>query len=224
MPTYTIAPYEQRQYFDDNGNPVAGGFVYAYLAGTSTPATTYADSAGTPNANPIPLDSAGRCRMYLDIIAYKFIVKDLNLVPVGLTMDQVFGVPTSGLFGGIPLSVFAFGGQNTAPITATGYGSALHPGTGLFSADSAHLPGVYALQATGQIDISGTLNIAIVDLSSGSPNTPLAVVPITSQTVTVNTSGAITFGAPGIDRLYGIKTIVTANTGFAWAATLMRFS
>lgn len=49
------------QFLDDSGNPLAGGKVYYYEAGTTTLQTTYSDSAGTtPNANPLTLDSAGR--------------------------------------------------------------------------------------------------------------------------------------------------------------------
>jgi hypothetical protein len=64
--------------FDANGNPLAGGKVYTYLAGTLTPRATYTDQGGlTPNANPVILDSAGRADIWLDDSAsYKFIVKD----------------------------------------------------------------------------------------------------------------------------------------------------
>lgn len=49
------------QFFDNNGVPLAGGKLYTYAAGTTTPATTYTSSSGaTPHANPIILDSAGR--------------------------------------------------------------------------------------------------------------------------------------------------------------------
>ena len=49
------------QFFDDNGVPLAGGKIYTYLSGTTTPATTYTSSTGaTANTNPIVLDAAGR--------------------------------------------------------------------------------------------------------------------------------------------------------------------
>ncbi len=49
------------QFFDNNGVPLAGGLLYTYAAGTTTPAVTYTSNSGaTPNANPIVLDSAGR--------------------------------------------------------------------------------------------------------------------------------------------------------------------
>ena len=51
------------QFLTDSGNPLAGGNLYTYAAGTTTPATTYSTRActpGTENANPIKLDAYGR--------------------------------------------------------------------------------------------------------------------------------------------------------------------
>ena len=49
------------QYFLDNGNLNAGGFVYTYENDLTTPKLTYSDEALTvPNSNPILLDSSGR--------------------------------------------------------------------------------------------------------------------------------------------------------------------
>jgi len=50
-----------QQYFDNNGDPLAGGKVYFYEAGTTTPKNTYTDQGGlTANANPVILDASGR--------------------------------------------------------------------------------------------------------------------------------------------------------------------
>lgn len=47
-------------FVDANGDPLSGGLLYVYLAGSATPATTYQDDGGTtPNANPIVLNSNG---------------------------------------------------------------------------------------------------------------------------------------------------------------------
>lgn len=58
--TYTLAPVAKQQFFDSNGDPVPGGKLCTYLAGTTTAATTYLDTAGTQNTNPIMLNAAGR--------------------------------------------------------------------------------------------------------------------------------------------------------------------
>jgi hypothetical protein len=67
------------QFFDNNGVPLAGGLLYTYAAGTTTPLATYTTSAGNiANTNPIVLDSAGRVpnEIWLtSTLAYKFLLK-----------------------------------------------------------------------------------------------------------------------------------------------------
>tara|TARA_R110002126_G_scaffold167996_1_gene316483 strand:+ start:391 stop:2112 length:1722 start_codon:yes stop_codon:yes gene_type:complete len=67
------------QFFDNNGVPLAGGLIYTYAAGTTTPQTTYTTITGNiANANPIVLDSAGRVpnEIWLtSTLVYKFLVK-----------------------------------------------------------------------------------------------------------------------------------------------------
>lgn len=55
-------PQFDTQFFDANGQPLSSGKVYAYYDGTTNPAPTY-NQNGILNANPIILDSAGRCDM-----------------------------------------------------------------------------------------------------------------------------------------------------------------
>ena len=84
-----LSPNFIQQFFDDNGAPLASGKVYTYAAGGSTPKTTYTDqSGGTPNANPIILDSAGRAAIWINSDSYKFVVKDANDVLIR-TIDDV---------------------------------------------------------------------------------------------------------------------------------------
>ena len=51
------------QFFDDNGDPLVDGFLKFVESGTNnTDKDTSADVNETiPNANPVPLDGAGRC-------------------------------------------------------------------------------------------------------------------------------------------------------------------
>ena len=67
------------QFFDNNGNPLTGGLLYTYDAGSTTPRTTYTSSSGaTANTNPIVLDSAGRVdeQVWLDTsYTYKFVLQ-----------------------------------------------------------------------------------------------------------------------------------------------------
>jgi len=64
------------QFFDNNGDPLNGGKLYTYAAGTVMPKATYTNEGGaTPNANPIVLDSAGRSVVFLSG-SYKFRLED----------------------------------------------------------------------------------------------------------------------------------------------------
>ena len=64
------------QFFNNDGTVLAGGKLYTYIAGTSTPKTSYTTSAGNiAHANPIILDSAGRVpggEIWLTSGSYKF--------------------------------------------------------------------------------------------------------------------------------------------------------
>lgn len=52
----------KKQYFDQNGNPLAGGFVNFYQPGTTTRVNTYQDPSLTIlNSNPVTLDANGQC-------------------------------------------------------------------------------------------------------------------------------------------------------------------
>jgi hypothetical protein len=78
-----LAPVFKQQFFDNNGAVLAGGKLYSYLAGTTTAQATYANAAGTVNANPVVLDSAGRADVWLDpTIAYKLVLQDVNGVQI----------------------------------------------------------------------------------------------------------------------------------------------
>ena len=75
---YSLSPWLKPRFFITGTNrPLAGGLLYTYLAGTTTNATTYSDDGGTPNTNPIVLNSDGECDLYLDdAVSYRFILKN----------------------------------------------------------------------------------------------------------------------------------------------------
>ena len=81
------------QFFDNSGNPLSGGKIYSYEAGTSTPLPTYTSSTGiTAHTNPIILDSAGRVpsggEIWNEIRLYKFVLKTSLEVTLA-TFDNV---------------------------------------------------------------------------------------------------------------------------------------
>lgn len=84
------------QFFDSNGVILSGGKLHTYDAGTTTPRTTFTNSTGgTPHANPIVLDSAGRVpggEIWLTAgAAYKFALYT-SLDVLIATYDNISGV------------------------------------------------------------------------------------------------------------------------------------
>ena len=98
MPTVTLSIFGGvgSQFFDSSGNPLAGGKIYSYQAGTTTPLATYTSSSGNiAHTNPIILDSAGRVPSGGEIwIAasslYKFVLASSTDVVIA-TYDNVGG-------------------------------------------------------------------------------------------------------------------------------------
>lgn len=109
------------QFFDNNGDPLSGGKLFTYSAGTTTPRVTYTSSSGSiPHTNPIILDAAGRVpggEIWLtDGVEYKFTVTTSTNVLIG-TYDDV--VSTSTIDNNAPfVAVSDYGAINTASLLA----------------------------------------------------------------------------------------------------------
>ena len=62
---FGLLPPLKAQFFDDNGNPLSGGLLYSYIAGSTTPVDTYTDATGgSTNTNPIVLDARGEADVW----------------------------------------------------------------------------------------------------------------------------------------------------------------
>lgn len=83
------------QFFDNDGNVLAGGKIYTYIAGSSTPKTAYTTSAGNiAHTNPIILDSAGRVptgEIWLNGGLYKFVINTSTDTLIG-SYDNISGL------------------------------------------------------------------------------------------------------------------------------------
>jgi len=89
------------QFFDSNGTPLAGGLLYVYTAGTTTPATTWTTSAGTvANTNPIVMNAAGRTPFEIWLnsgVTYKFALYTSTNVLIG-TYDNIPAIDDPTVF------------------------------------------------------------------------------------------------------------------------------
>lgn len=89
------------QFLDNSGNPLAGGKLYTYTAGSTTPRASYTTSAGsTPHTNPIVLDSYGRIPSGGEVwlteeVSYKFVLYT-SLDVLLATWDNIAGMTSTG--------------------------------------------------------------------------------------------------------------------------------
>ena len=91
MPAFLFSSPRFRA-FDANGDSLAGGKLYAFAAGTSTPKTTFQDQAKVAShAHPIVLDSNGEAEIWLDTGTYK-IRLDNSADVTQWTVDLVQGI------------------------------------------------------------------------------------------------------------------------------------
>jgi hypothetical protein len=92
-----LTPMPVMQFFDDNGDPLAGGKLYTYEAGTTTPLATYTDEGGgTANTNPVILDAAGRANIWLattDLYYWELEDADGNQIWTADNIGEVTGAP-----------------------------------------------------------------------------------------------------------------------------------
>ena len=123
------------QFFTTTGLPLAGGKIYTYQAGSSTPLATYTDNTATvANANPIVLGSDGRPADEIWLTYgynYKFVLKTADDSTIQ-TYDNLYGIigvqPTtgatipaglismwSGSIGSIPSGWYLCNGANGTP-------------------------------------------------------------------------------------------------------------
>lgn len=79
--TAALVPNANQQYFDANGNPLAGGSVYSYVPNTTTAKTTWSDQNElNPNTQPVVLNAGGfpSAGAIFGQGNYRQIVKDAN--------------------------------------------------------------------------------------------------------------------------------------------------
>jgi hypothetical protein len=109
----TLSPPPKLQFFDAYGNPLSGGLLYSYTAGTSTPLATYNDASGTTyNTNPVILDSRGEANIWLGAASYKFKLATAANVEIW-TVDNIGGGDQFGT------AQFLTGVSGSDTITAT---------------------------------------------------------------------------------------------------------
>ena len=229
MATVNLSPlFNGVTNFDSLGNILAGGQLFTYQAGSSTPLATYTTVNGTiANANPIVLGSDGKIPNELWLLygyAYKFVLQTASSVLVN-TYDNISGIITSiptaaptlptgviliwsGSVGSIPSGYVICDGSNGTPDLRNsfvlGAGNSYTVGQTGGSADSIVVSHTHT--ATSTVTDPGHLHsFTAAQFVSGS-NLQGGTVAVASQTN--NTASAVT----------GI-TVATTNTSTGTSGT-----
>lgn len=224
-----LSPTAKLAFVDAAGQPLVGGKLYTYIAGTTTLQTTYADSSGAAaNTNPIILDSRGEANVWLGGAIYKFVLKDADDALIW-TVDNI-SAPTSAVSPVLSGSVTIDSNTSTPAlkITQTGTGAALKVQD---SADPDVTP--FIIDNTGQVGIgtatpSSALEIASPGVFTGAwaylpSGTAMLFVQTSAPTgwtkstthdnkaLRVVSGGAGSGGTTGFTSVFTSRTITTAN-------------
>lgn len=137
MPTMYLTPTPVLQFFNLNGEPLVGGLLFSYIAGTTTKQAAFTDSSGaTQLPNPVILNNRGEvapsatgtsCGLWLDpTLAYKLVLAEPTQTdpPTSAvwTVDNIVSADAAVLaalrayeatIGGVPIGAqMAYGGAS----------------------------------------------------------------------------------------------------------------
>lgn len=208
------------QFFDNDGNPLSGGKIYSYMAGSSTPATTYTTIAGNiSHSNPIVLDSAGRVpgggEIWLTLgVGYKFIVKTSADVLIAtydnipsaaqppaandadsIMYEQGYTVTAGNFVVGKTYRILAVGNTNFTAIGA----SSNTPGTHFIATGVGSGTGTAQLSQTVQARLRQVVSVA--DFGAVGDGSTDDTEAIRAAVASLTTGGELVFPNPSVSYL-----------------------
>jgi hypothetical protein len=233
--TNYLFPQPKMQFFDANGNPLNGGKVYTYAAGTTTPLVTCQDSTCSAiNTNPVILDSGGYGSIWLSNVGYKLNLKTSADVNVWTVDNISAGCPLNGCSMSGQLSIVTNGASLSAQSvtglaisgTVTGSSATAIQGSATGSGTSIGIQGIasnasgIAIRATGQnastqlisginsagVEKFAVANTGVVTIGTATGTAPLS---ITSTTPVANLNTAPVMYAPGGSQLTNAHTVMS---------------
>ena len=196
----SLMPNGKQAYFDSAGAPLAGGKLYTYAAGTSTPLATYSDQAGTtPNTNPVVLDARGEATIFWGSAGYKVSLYD-SADALIWTQDNLYVNGTAALDGTALAPSYSFASDTNTGIYRIGadnMGMSLG-GTKRWDFGTAGSTLTGTLTVSGAATLQSTLAVTST-LTSGA---------ITAPSLTAAAGSDVTLAAPS-----GQSAHLSANGG-----------
>jgi hypothetical protein len=212
--TTVLSPSPKQKFFDNNGNPLAGGKLFVYVALTSTKATTYTSSTGlSANTNPIILDYRGECNLWLQPnVPYKYVLAPANDTdpptnPI-YTVDQIISNQLLTLYGGSDGgTVNAYSLNFVANFTAYADGIVIYwiPGNSNTAASTINVNGLGAVNILNQ----GAQALIAGDIVAGQ------VAPIMYIGGSFYLIAPVAFRGTFTGTLTGVVGTVTNTCGYA---------
>jgi len=194
----TLAPQGPFRAFDTNGDPLNGGLLYTYVAGSlTTPKVTYTDASGTvANANPVVLDASGYANVWLDTGAYQFVLKNSSGV-TQWTLDNITGAPAAA-FGSQVIN------QTTNLAVTSAYANAI-----------INTTGTVTLTLPLSSSVGAGFYFAVNDISGTTTLTPTGSDTVDRSTLQTGNSGIVyTNGTGGWFVAFDIPE--TISVGGTW--------
>jgi hypothetical protein len=229
---YFFSPIGNNQTIDANGDPLVGGTISTFLAGTTTPATTYTDdTGGTAQGVVMTLNSLGYPTngpvWLLGGTPLKFVIKNASGV-VQSTFDDVSGIGDTSaapdqwvLYGAAPTYIsatsFSVAGDQTNTFQIRRRVKSSNTGGTVYSTISnstfaAGITTITVVNDTGQVLDSGLSQVSYGLISATNISTPS---PITLSAAVATTSGTekIITGIPAWARRVNFNVIGVSVSG-----------
>lgn len=220
--TAVLTPAPKAQFLTNNGEPLVGGKLYSYAAGTTTPLATYTTYAGTiANTNPVILDSRGEANVWLTSgVLYKLALYDADNALIW-TVDNVSSRDDGIFTGPVAGTTATFSGALTAASGA--FSGAVSGTTGTFSgnvqmasANGGQLAGLRNRVINGDMRIDQRQNGGSITITSAGVYTvDRSFSSATGANLTGNrtTTGTSSFGCTRSTQFIGAASNTGAQLG-----------
>lgn len=221
-----LMPNGKQAFVNDAGQPLAGGKIYTYAAGTTTLKTTWSDAGETsPNTNPVILNARGEATIFwrgaykvalttaADVVIWT--VDGINTTSEPLTAVTLQVSGTSALTGNVTMGgTLAVTGAATFSSTAAISGNATVGGTLAVTGTSAFTGNVTTtnnVTVGGVLTVTGNTSAAQVTATrlivNGAAYTPPTTV-VAAATTTINCQNSNVFE---VSMGVNIATLTVSN-------------